>query len=212
MQLAASPHLNRLRRLNVRHNNVSARGVATLIDATTLPALEALDLAETKTYFVRRGSQFLGSPGLRRIRSLDLGLTGLGDEGLLVLSDCIHLSELRSLAVPNTTLTHRGIRALTSSLYLTELEQLDLSGNYFGPESAELLAEWPAAGRLRKLWLHNNALGDEGVRALARSPHLHGLQFLSVGSSSISDRARAALRDRFGERVRYDAVCSEGPR
>jgi hypothetical protein len=96
--------------------------------------------------------------------------------------------------VPNTTLTDRGIRALASSPYLTELEELDLSGNYLGPESAERLAEWPAAGRLRKLWLHNNALGHDGVRALARSPHLDGLHFLSVGSSSISDRGRDEAR------------------
>jgi Ran GTPase-activating protein (RanGAP) involved in mRNA processing and transport len=91
LQLAASPHLLRLRRLSVRHNGIGARGVATLIDAATLPVLESLDLGENKTYFIFRGSQFLGSPGLRRIRSLDLGLTGLGDEGLQVLSGCVHL-------------------------------------------------------------------------------------------------------------------------
>lgn len=208
LHLAGSPHLARLRRLGVRGSGIGARGVAALVESAGLPALEALDLGQNRTYFFFRGSQFLGSPQLRRIRSLDLGLSGLGDEGMAVLAGTVHLSELRSLAAANTTLTDRGVRSLTASPYLTELEELELSGNYFGPEAARLLADWPAAARLRKLWLHNNAVGDDGVRALARSPYLDGLRFLSVGSSSISERGCEALRERFGERVRYDTVIS----
>lgn len=200
-RLAGSPHLSGLRRLNLRDNGVSARGLVPLIESTHLPSLDALDLSENRTYFFYRGSQFLGSPGLRRIRSLDLRLTGLGDEGMQVLAGSVHLSNLRRLAAPNTTLTDRGVHALIRSPYLNELEELDLSGNYFGAEAARALADWPGARNLRKLWLTNNAIGDDGVRALAHSPHLDALRFVSVSSSSISERGRDALRDRFGDRI-----------
>ena len=96
--------------------------------------------------------------------------------------------------------------------------------------TAAVLAEAPLLGRLTNLGLGNSRISDAGVERLAASPHLDNVEYLTLLGNPIGDRAavalaasphlgrlkglwlmvtdieaagKAALRERFGSRVRF---------
>jgi hypothetical protein len=72
-----------------------------------------------------------------------------------------------------------------------------------GEAGAAALAASPHLARLRTLDLQGNQIGDAGAAALASSPHLAGLDELNVlYDNRMKAAGRAALRQRFGGRVR----------
>jgi uncharacterized protein (TIGR02996 family) len=191
--------LDGLTSLNLRATGIGVRGLTLILESPRLPHVHTFDLSENKTYFVYRGAQFLGSPSLAKVRALHLGLTGVADEGAAVLAANAHLGNLHTLALWNTTLGDRGVEALAESPYLTNLTHLDLTGNYIRQRGAEALARSPNMARLTHLELTNNAIGDAGVMTLVKSKYLKKLTYLGTGqTSSISEKGRQALRERFG--------------
>jgi hypothetical protein len=113
---------------------------------------------------------------------LDLGLNNIGDEGAIALASCRGLVGLRALR-------------LGSFDYEDEVR--------IGDRGARALAAGPWVG-LEELDLSYHAIGDAGAQALARSDVLAGLHRLDMRSpmALYGEAGRAALRDRFGNRVR----------
>jgi uncharacterized protein (TIGR02996 family) len=93
------------------------------------------------------------SPYLARLSVLAVVNSHIGDEGLLALAGCPHLTNLQTLAVPGPTpscfhsrpsyglIGDAGAQALASSPFLSRLTALDLRHNAISAEARQVLRE-----------------------------------------------------------------------
>src|SRR5207253_2870397 len=112
------------------------------------------------------------------------------------------LAQLRVLHLNGNDLGNAGVAALAAAP-LGNLRQLNLSDSKLGDAGACALAAAPLDHLTRLVLLHNR-IRSRGVIALARSPHLEGIEVLNLTGDAIGSRAAAALRERFGRRVKLD--------
>jgi len=88
------------------------------------------------------------------------------------------------------------------------LRDLDLQDSKIGDAGARALAGARGMPRLRRLGLWGCRIGPDGAMALAASPYLDGLDLLDLSINPLKPTSRearaacAALRQRFGDRVR----------
>jgi uncharacterized protein (TIGR02996 family) len=220
--LAASPHLHRLRRLEVlgltRPENI---GLPILFNAPGLSSLRELELAEgchgdnlleslascpslpnfelldlTRNWFGQRGFRALASsPVTSTLRTLLLARNSKGNEWLREVVRSPHLRRLRRLKLSECNLGTRVIKDLTAAPW-PELEVLDLASNDLGPAAIRYLVETPNLPSLRKLDLSGNStLGDAPAKVLARAKHFDPLRVLALGFWRIGRRGLAALAE-----------------
>jgi uncharacterized protein (TIGR02996 family) len=198
--LASSPRLASLTALRLQGDRIEQEGVQALAASSYLTRLTELSLPRN----------FAGSVGVRALaasrnltRLTELDLTGnmVDAEPAMELAASANLARLAWLSLSDNPIGPRGARALATSPVLERLQGLVLRGAGLGDDGARALAEgrWPA---LRRLYLAHNRIGDAGARALAASPHLAGLDRLELANNPIRRAAAAALRERFGDRVR----------
>jgi uncharacterized protein (TIGR02996 family) len=144
----------------------------------------------------------LSSRHWKRLRDLSLSDNGLGDEGARVVAGLRGLPSLTELNIEHNGIGDEGVAALASSRVAGRLRCLVLSGNNFGDAGAASLAASRRLRNLQELHLLYGRFGDAGARALAASPHLVNLTQLTVFLNDVmTDAGRAALRERFGDRV-----------
>jgi uncharacterized protein (TIGR02996 family) len=143
-ELAASPHLGKLRQLLLYGNNLGSAGAAALASA----------------------------PWLARLRVLDLGDNGLGVAGVAAFSTLPQPGNLTVLSLNRCGLGNEGVSVLVHCPLLTTVEALRLSDNGITDQGAAVLASSPLLSRLRTLDLERNAISEAGWQALRDSPHL----------------------------------------
>jgi uncharacterized protein (TIGR02996 family) len=170
-------------------------------------------------------------PVMRELQHLDVSDNPLGVDGVTALAESGIVRGLRVLNLSKTRPGVPGVKALTEAGGLAGLRMLDLSDNGLGPVAVKTLAGCGGFRGLRVLNLMNNPVGDAGAAALAASrtlsglleldlrdadvadagavalaeaPHLDGLLRLDLrnrDNRQLGDAARAALAERFGDRV-----------
>ncbi|XP_072892546.1 NACHT, LRR and PYD domains-containing protein 3-like [Hemitrygon akajei] len=117
------------------------------------------------------GIQRLG-PGLHKCQELRLGLNGLGDSGVKLVSAALRNPEckIQTLQLRDVGLIDSGVEDLASALSTNpSLTELDLSRNKLGNSGVKLVS---AALRnpeckIQKLWLRDVGLTDSGDEDLA---------------------------------------------
>ena len=130
--------------------------------------------------------------GLTSLRTLDLRLTSIGDEGVAHLR---RLTELRFLNLFRSQLSDAGLASLSG---MKDLETLLIGGTKVTDSG---LAQLKGFAKLRKLSLFDTQVGDAGL------VHLMGLsrlETLLIGMSKVTEAGTAALQKanphlRFGE-------------
>jgi uncharacterized protein (TIGR02996 family) len=173
--LATARHLAGLTALNLDYNRIREKGALALAKSRHLVRLTKLELCENR--IGDKGLRALaGSPVLAPVRYLELYGNGIGDAGAIALASSSQTGSLRKLALGGNNIGNPGISALAKSPHLAGLKQL---------------------------YLHANAFGEAGALALAASPHLDALGDLAVEGATITPTAANALRERFGECVRW---------
>ena len=207
--LARSPHLARLRGLDLRHQDFDTAVFRALIGSRHLTGLTELDLRGTPLCNTAGMRLLAGCPNLARLTALDLSdhRTGrpmdpqaywdnptdedfaLQESGIRALDDSPHLKHLTTLRLAGYTRhVHRsGIEALAGSALLGRLTTLDLTYTTLRSwrwndrwEGLGLLLGSPRVANLRVLRLARCVLyGQWG--AIAESPHLANLTALDVG-------------------------------
>jgi uncharacterized protein (TIGR02996 family) len=170
-QLAACRHLARLNVLSFWNTHIGDAGVGALA----------------------------ASPFLAGLRLLDLRMNDVADAGLAALAGSPRLPRLNFLELGGNNIGPAGAQALAASEHLTGLVALDLEGNPIGDAGVQALAASPNLGRLAKLGLPRTGMGTAGARALASSLYLAQLGRLDVADNAIGNKAREALRLRFGK-------------
>jgi uncharacterized protein (TIGR02996 family) len=146
------------------------------------------------------------NPYLARVRVLALVRCEFREplQTLRILFATPFLSGLRRLEVRKSYFGSRELGVLAEGPLLGRLRELILEGNTLSPKAGQALGETDKVANLTELSLANNLLGDAGARALAASPHLGALRHLDLRGVRLGEGAKAALRERFGERVLLD--------
>ncbi|HEY1189025.1 MAG TPA: TIGR02996 domain-containing protein [Gemmata sp.] len=188
--LVASPHLGRLKRLDLSIGACGDRALRALAANPVLSGLEELTLYSCAVT-APGVAVLVGSPVVANLRRLDLNSNPLGDDGAAAVARSPHLGRLRSLEMGANRLGDAGARALAGAPALAGLRRLELWMNHIGPEGIRALARAPHLGPLGYLNLDANALGDAGAEALAACPRLGELLILSLQQCGIgADGAR----------------------
>jgi uncharacterized protein (TIGR02996 family) len=172
--IAALPQLGRLATLNFWNNNLEPADAQVLARSPHLARLEHLNLYENR----------------------------LGTEGVQALTRTWDLRGLRTLNLGGNWLDNAAARVLAGAATLTHLADLRLFRNRIDSAGVQALAESPLLAWLKVLDLGCNLVGDSGARALAESRTLRNLESLDLTFNALGARARGALRERFGDRVR----------
>src|SRR5262249_14457652 len=148
--LAASPHLTGLRALRLHSNGLAHAGVRALTGATTLSALEELDLSGPGYYesyyddpiITTRGMQALAAwPGLSRLRRLTLDGSNIRQTGLRALLRSPNAGALKELSLRKGRLEGRAMEAFADAAEGLRLEVLDLGENVLKKAGVEHLCD-----------------------------------------------------------------------
>ena len=163
--------------LNLASTDITAQGLATLINSPNWPNMKALDLSETKTS--DDGLEVLASLNWRLLESLKLKKTKITDEGIKSLVSKADWPNLKTLDVSVNEIQDEGLEALSSGK-LTRLENLKLKYLKItekGISSMASQAQWPCL-KLLDLSGNRNIL-NEGLESLASGkwPLLESLSF-----------------------------------
>lgn len=162
--LADAPHAGGVRELILQENPVTAEGLSRLMDAPNWGALRALDFNR----LAPRGDDIIAGlvarPGFRKVRALDLFMTCVTQVGARALAESPHAAGLEVLRLggPNFTYADNGV-PLPDDL-----------------ATARSLAGSPHLKGLKELDLSHRDIGIAGLRALVDSPHLTNLRRLRL--------------------------------
>ncbi len=170
MALARSPHLRRLRVLNLNHHPVGDHGAAALAAGDAcLTGLHTLRLRECglETHAVRA---LASAHAWTHLRWVELSNNPLGPGAGEALAMAPWLLGLRELDLEYCDLGNAGVAAFAARAELPSIERLNLGENALGPRGVAALTPAPWLRRVERLRLGMNALGDDGARALANAP------------------------------------------
>ncbi len=149
-------------------------------------------------------------PEMRLLRELDLATWKFRGDELRALARTVRLSSMRVLDLSKCRI---GVKAMvdfaTHAVEKPGLRALSLWWNAMGDKGAIALAASPVLRSIRQLDLCNNNIAAKGGLALAASPHLDDIELLDLSANDVGDAA-AALRARFGARVRLLATSDAG--
>lgn len=160
--LAVGADLVGIRRLVLSGTDLGSGGVARLVAAGALDALDALLLDET--LLDDAGVAALGRCHAATWRELQLGSNLIHGQALAALAR--QLGHLVVLGVGHNPIGADGARVLAA--HARRLEVLDLTRAGLGKSALAVLADAGVLRRTHTLTLSGNPLGDDGAIALAR--------------------------------------------
>lgn len=148
----------------------------------------------------------LGLPSLDKATELDLSGNPLREDGAEVLARSSSIKGLRVLRLGRCKLGYVGAKALSALLELPELRELHLESNDLGDTGAAAMAYSDKLGQLEVLNLRQNGISDQGAKRFLEPNSLGARTRLELGGNDkISEPVRAALRERYGDRVSFEA-------
>jgi uncharacterized protein (TIGR02996 family) len=188
------------------HDCWNVRPAAALVDALDLPNLTRLSVNSINTAPAERRSllrALADSPALRRIRTLNLGISGIDLTSFQSVVAAPALSGLEQLDLAWNRFSGRFIEPVASSPFLANLRMLDVSHNNLGNKGAQALADSPFLKGLVHLNLRDTDLRRAGARALAGSSNLAKLTVLDLGENKeIGSGLRALIESPNLDRLR----------
>jgi hypothetical protein len=225
--LASSPNVHALRRLTLLHAILDEAGCQALFHTQGPLRLHSLMMLGGSAPMAQAMAT---SPALSTLTALELVSCGFGAEEVKALAQAPFAPNLRQFCVAGNTIGARGMQAILGSpLKGKALDDLHLHHCDLPPGSLKRLFAWPGLenvtrlelgsndldaevftallssrrlGRLTTLHLATGTVSDEGLLALARSAGPTRLRDVTVGD--VGSEALAALRERFGPRLKVD--------
>ncbi len=222
-QLLTSPHLERLRALNLDGNDINTPGIRALIQSPLFARLRCLDLTRNRAVGDTAARLLAHEAPADNLEMLRLGETNLTLNGLFDLSESTQFPHLRHLHVSGVRFPQtrreflyenfkllvqlysldlseidRGIAFLMlshNSLPLMNLRALHLRNVHADGTAVYVLAQSSSVTNLTLLDLARNNLGAASVRALANSPRLAALKRLDISHNNIRDKGVKAIAE-----------------
>jgi uncharacterized protein (TIGR02996 family) len=204
VRLLESPHLNRIRELDLSYSPFTEQGARVLAGTAALANLRILKL--NRVFVGDLGVQaILASGHLAALDHLEVRGTGLTPTISPFLATSAVIANLTDLAVGLNELGNTGVRSLLAlrNSHPWPLTALHLEGTQIDSLGVRALAGASQLANLKSLDLADNPISDSGADALATSPHLTKLTELNLGGTNITPAARQRLTARFGNRVRF---------
>ncbi|XP_078594475.1 uncharacterized protein LOC144872291 [Branchiostoma floridae x Branchiostoma japonicum] len=137
-------HLERLKELDIRGNEICDTGLESLISVLSVfTAMQVLVLAETGISTTGMHTLVPALCQLSILIKLDIGNNDIGDPGLECLVDILpRLTAMKVLLLYTTDISDRGISSLIKALpHLVQLQVLDVSRNEIGDSGIVSLVE-----------------------------------------------------------------------
>jgi uncharacterized protein (TIGR02996 family) len=228
--LAASSHAGSVRRLALLHSLMDEAGCDALFCAPgplrlhslmlmggtpeMAPLLAASPALRTLTAVELISCRFdsaavkalLAAPFVPNLTQFCLAGNEIGSRGLYaLLSSGLRAGRLDDLHLHHCGLAPGALKKLAAWPGLANLERLELGANEVTAEVMEaLLASKHFGRRLTSLQLASGAIADAALEALGRSRALPRLRDVTVVGAQVAPEAVAALRQRFGARLKID--------
>lgn len=203
-ELLAAPHLGTLRRVDFR-GNLLAGGA---MNALCQRPLVKLGFAGNR--LGQSSVSALGkATSLSALEALDLSHNGIGDVGLEVLGRAAHFANVKVLSLAHVNATLRGVEALGGGELAKHVTQLDLSGNALRAEGLRRVLSGAFAS-LTHLDVSEAMLGDDGVTALLESRGAAQLVSLELRRNALTWRAAKQLAEGAGALPRLEYVTVSG--
>lgn len=202
--LFRTPHLARVRKLDVSNAGLGTDGLCALADAPHAGGVRELVLQENPVT-VEGLSRLMDAPNWAALRALDFNrLAPRGDDIIAALAASAGLRKVRALDLFMTCVSQIGARALAESPHAAGLEVLRIGGPDFTfaenglplPDDhaiAEAVAGSPRVRNLKELDLSHRRIGIAGLRALVESPHLKNLRRLRLRNCALPAGEALAL-------------------
>jgi uncharacterized protein (TIGR02996 family) len=200
-QLAELPILRRLRRLEIRNENIGPR-LRDLCRPNVLPELRSLVLRNNRLWseYVTTLSEL--AKHLPKLERLDLSGNPMGDEGMQALAGSENLAGLRELVLQSDdvdqlyTIHEPGAAALAKSRTLTQLQALYLGGQNIGDLGCRSLIHSPNFRELKVLDVsQNNLTGVGWIADFVRSSQFGGLRYLNLARNPFDSTVVLNLRE-----------------
>jgi uncharacterized protein (TIGR02996 family) len=198
--LLTSPHLMRLKSLDLSSQEIEGPLLQALIDSRKLQHLVRLNLYHCRA-IGDRAVRMLAAAGAAHLEVLDLLHTNVTAAGLRAVLSAKGFPRLRdarfrlNLLFPRV-LTSDGVeRELQASPLLSRLESVHLRDEMTPPYMdflVQLLRRLPPE-QVRRLYLSNHKLSVEQVEALTACPSLGGLQELNLTQTALRDSGARVL-------------------
>lgn len=149
-----SKRMDRLETLNLTGCGIGSVGAASLLEIMSFKHLTSLDLSNNPTI----GNDAIGkltesAPFYKSLYTLELGHTGLGDDGAKALA-VSNFPRLGALGLRDNDIGDDGAIALTTASWFPRLRRLNLDGNRIGARGRAALEE--ALAEDATLTLRNN--------------------------------------------------------
>jgi uncharacterized protein (TIGR02996 family) len=175
--LAASPHLDALKELNLGDANLRGEGLRLLLSSQHLGGITSLDLSHN--WLDATGAEALaGSPVFGGLVNLDLSSNRIGRAGVEALARSRQGCALRSLNLDGADMDDEGVRILVGSSLLEHCTRLRLESNNLTGKGVEAIAGSAHLSRLSHLSL--GSAFPAGLQSLFESPNLPSLTSLKL--------------------------------
>jgi uncharacterized protein (TIGR02996 family) len=195
--LLRSPHLGRLRALDLSFNGLTDSGVRRLAGCRSIAKLTHLYLNDNVHLSGAGMSALAASPHLAALRELDVSANRIGDTGLTALARSRTLARLHTLRVRANGIGEVGCAALAGSDLLGRMlrrhRRLDLRHNAIGPTGVAALAAALYLAAAEELDFEKNGLDNAAVVALVESRFTGRLKALHLRDNQIGDAGAVAL-------------------
>ncbi|QEL15255.1 leucine-rich repeat domain-containing protein [Limnoglobus roseus] len=180
IDLLTDPRLADLRKLDLRHNDLTDAEFAACGLLARSPRLRRLSLEGNRITSETVG-RIVTTPNAGQLVELDLSDNDLRGDWCNLLSDS-PMTSLWRLNLARCRLTAGDIERLAASPILRTVRTLNLEGNPIGNTGVRALARSPHLQRLQELKIQRCAIGREGIRELSQAPfarHLSSYDVLS---------------------------------
>jgi Ran GTPase-activating protein (RanGAP) involved in mRNA processing and transport len=164
-ELCRSPHVAKLRELDVGRNRIDALHLRLLFHNTTL----------------------------KQLRHLDLSQNPFGSQGIAALVDVPALATLESLDLAGVRITLPGFQKLAEAR-LPNLKRLSLRATGVGVQALRIIIKSPLFNQLRELDLTLNEINARGVVPLLREVCFESIETLDLRDNNISNTAALRVR------------------
>jgi uncharacterized protein (TIGR02996 family) len=196
-KLIHSPHLGRIRELDLCGNDLGNGGLGLLLRSQHLQYLDDLDVSHNG--LDAAALRILAEAGtIPRLRVLGLsGNPKVGEAGAKALEAARELTTLRRFDTSGNDLDGAALATLLEGDPLKQLHTLTLHGNHLGDPGLVTLADSPLLNRMLarvpRLDLRYNRIGPHGVAALVRSTRVMPVVSLDLSGNALGDGGVHAL-------------------